>query len=139
MTIRSATRPVRAFQKKPKKPDRRILAPHLKHIHNPRPRPPIRKLDRNAHFAHALDPIAEHQRRDEPLLVVLDHQLPIVGRHQMVELQPRVAEGLPLRVVLLQEELAPHLRGDDGRLVAQLPPALLRTRRRAEVIPRAGA
>ena len=114
----AARRSIRSREETVEQPRRRGLVPQLDHVHNPRPGALVAQLDRHARPSDSFHSIAQDDGGDEEVLFVvirLDDELFQLGSLLFEELELGRAQGLPLCVLLLQEDFALHLSGDDGR------------------------
>lgn len=127
---------IRPLQETIEKPGRGLVVPELDHVHDSCAHARVGELDRDACLSDALHSVGQHDRRDQQrLLLVLcfDDELLHLRWLLQVQLQARRTECLPLRMLLLQEHLALHLRSDRGHNRARMLRGW-RRRRRAHVV-----
>ena len=113
LSLRHCNSPIASRKQTIKQPARARLIPQLNHVHNPHPGPLITKLNRDARLTHAFHTVREYNRRNKHRLLLcvrLDDELLDVRMVLVVRLQLRIAQVLPLLVLVLQEDLTAHLR-----------------------------
>lgn len=112
---------------------------YLKHVDDARSHSAIAQLDGHSRFPNLLHSIRQHNSAHKRLLVALlllalNNQLLRVARTAEKELQARSAQRLPLRMMLLEEDLAAHLRNHSRRVLVQHRRRRRRVRRTVGVV-----
>lgn len=116
LTASPPHRPIRSRQQTLKQPRCRRLIPQLNHVYYPRSPPFIADLHCHPRLGNPFHSVGKDDRRDEHRLgaaIALHDELLDVARLLGVQLEFARTEGFPLRVTLLEEDFALHLRGNN--------------------------